>query len=202
MERLGDAYGGSRWNGRDPRRIYAGVVLFALGAIAIVTGILFVTTPLSDLAGVSSTTAAQSIAGILAGLGVPATLAAVVVVLPASRRQHVGVLTGTVLCVLGVGLFARAYPGQWTGTAQSLAFPTTTLYFLGGSVAFWFVFTTIASYRVRNNPHGTVKLELKHRGETRTVELSREEYEEYRQAIRSDGGETEQVVDELEDRFD
>mgnify|MGYP000082526847 CR=1 FL=1 len=202
MESLGDAYDGSRWNGRDPRRVYAGVALLAAGVVAIVAGILVVTTPLSSLFGAETTTAAQSVAGVLAGLGVPASLAAVVVVLPATRRERLGVLAGTVLCVVGVGLFSRAYPGQWTGTANSLAFPTTVVYFLGGAVAFWFVFTAIASYRVRNNPHGTVQVALKHRGETRTVELSRDEYTEYKRAVRSDGGETEQVIRELEDRFE
>lgn len=202
MESLGDAYDGSRWDGRDPRRVYAGVALLAAGVAAIVAGILVVTTPLSALFDATTTTAAQSVAGVLAGLGVPASLAAVVVVLPATRRERLGVLAGTALCVVGVALFARAYPGQWTGTANSLAFPTTVVYFLGGAVAFWFVFTAVASYRVRNNPHGTVQVELKHRGETRTVELSRDEYTEYKRAMRSDGGETEQVIRELEERFE
>lgn len=202
MESLGDAYGESRWEGRDPRRVYAGITLFALGALAVVTGILIVTTPLSALFGAETTTAAQEIAGVLAGLGVPASLAAVVVVLPASRRERLGVLAGTALCVVGVGLFDYAYPTRWTGTAESLAFPTTTVYFLGGSIAFWFVFTAIASYRVRNNPHGTVQVELKRQGETKTVELSRHEYTEYKRAVRGDGGETEQVIRELEERFE
>ncbi|PSP95810.1 hypothetical protein BRC91_00475 [Halobacteriales archaeon QS_4_62_28] len=202
MQRLGDAYGETGWGGRDPRRIYAGITLFALGTLAIVTGILIVTTPLSTLVGAGTDTAAQSIAGVLAGLGVPAALAAVVIVLPASRHETVGVLTGTLLCLLGVGLFNYAYPAHWTGTAQSLAFPTTVVYFLGGSVAFWFVFTAVASYRVRNNPHGTVQLELKRKGETRTVEVSRDEYREYKRAMRGDGGEPEQVIRELESEFE
>jgi len=202
MQRLGDAYDDGGWGGRDPRQIYAGVALFVLGTLAIVTGILIVTTPLSTLVGAESDTAAQSVAGVLAGLGVPAALAAVVVVLPASHRETVGVLTGALLCVLGVGLFDYAYPTHWTGTAQSLAFPTALVYFLGGSVAFWFVFTAIASYRVRNNPHGTVQLELKRKGETKTVEVSRHEYKEYKKAMRGDGGQTEQVIRELESQFE
>jgi hypothetical protein len=200
MESLGDAYGGSRWDGRDPRRVYAGVVLFAVGVLAVVAGICIVTTPLGALLGAESATEAQAIAGVLAGLGVPASLASVVVVLPATRREQLGVLVGTVCCVVGVGLFEHAYPGRWTGTAESLAFPTTTVYFVGGSLAFWFVFTAVASYRTRNNPHGTVRLELKREGETKTVELSRHEYSEYKRAVRGDGGETEDVIRELEER--
>jgi len=202
MESLGDAYGNSRWNGRDPRRIYAGVVFFALGVLAVVGGICIVTTPLGALLGAETATEAQEIAGVLAGLGVPASLGSVVVVLPSTRRERLGVLVGAVCCVVGVVLFAEAYPGRWTGTAESLAFPITTLYFVGASLAFWFVFTAIASYRMRNNPHGTVRLELKREGETKTVELSRHEYSEYKRAVRGDGGETEQVIRELEDRFE
>ena len=102
-----------------------------------------------------------------------------------------------------IGLVYLAVALRVLGTPRrAFALATTVVYFLGGAVAFWFVFTAIASYRVRNNPHGTVQVALKHRGETRTVELSRDEYTEYKRAVRSDGGETEQVIRELEDRFE
>ncbi|WP_225335723.1 DUF7139 domain-containing protein [Halomicrobium urmianum] len=202
MESLGEAYAGSRWEGRDPRRVAAGGALFALGLLAVVAGILVVTTSLSAVAGAETTTEAQWLAGVLAGLGVPASMAGVVVVLPASRRQRLGVLVGTVGCLAGVALFARAYPTRWTGTGQSLAFPTALTYFLGGSVAFWFVFTAIASYRLRNTPGGTVQLELTRQGETKTVEVPRDQYRQYQQAVRGDGGNTEQVIQELEEKFE
>lgn len=202
MESLGEAYTGDRWDGRDPRRVAAGGALFAVGALTVVAGILVVTTPLSALAGAETTTDAQWLAGVLAGLGVPAAMAGIVAVLPASRRERGGVVVGAACCVLGTGLFASAYPDQWTGTAQSLAFPTALVYFVGAAVALWFVFTAVTSYRLRNAPADSVTLELTHEGERKTVEVSREEYRRYTDAVRSDGGDTQQVIRELERRAD
>ncbi|MFB6308483.1 MAG: hypothetical protein ABEH35_04060 [Haloarculaceae archaeon] len=202
MESLGEAYTDSRWADRDPRRVFAGLALFVAGTLTIVVGILAVTTPLSAAVGASGEQAAQKLAGVLAGVGIPAVLLGVVAVLPSRRRERLGVLAGATLCLAGVGLFEYAYPTRWTGTGESLAFPTAMVYFLGGSIAFWFVLRTVADFRTRNNPRGTVELELTREGRTRTVEVSHDEYQRYRQAIRGDGGETEQVVRELESRFD
>lgn len=202
MESLGDAYSERALPGRDPRRVVAGAALFAAGALAVVVGMLLVTTPLSALAGASGEQAAQRLAGLLAGLGIPAALLGVVAVLPARRHERAGAVVGAAVCVLGVALFWHAYPVRWTGSGQSLAFETSMVYFLGGCIAFWFVLTAIADYRTRNNPYGTVELELTRQGRTRTVEVSRREYQQYRRAIRGDGGENEQVIRELESRFE
>lgn len=202
MESLGEAYTSSRFEGRDPRRVYAGAALAATGVLAIVAGVLVVATPLGDLLGAGGRFASRTLGGVLAGLGIPASLLGVVVVLPASRRERLGVVAGTACCVAGVWLFTRAYPMRWTTGADALAFPTTMTYFVGGCVAFWFVLTAVADYRVRNNPTGTVDLELEREGRTRTVQLSRDEYRRYKRAVRSDGGETEQVIRELESRFE
>jgi len=200
MEHLGDAYGGRRWEGRDPRRVYAGASVAALGALAVVLGLLVVTTPLADLLGVTDLRAAEKLAGTLGGLGIPATLLGVVAVLPSSRREQAGVVAGTGLCLVGIGLFQVAYPEKWTTGAETLAFETAMAYFIGSGLAFWFVFTAMASFRTRNNPQGMVKLELTRRGKKQTVTVTREEYERYAKAVRSDGGETEQIIRELESR--
>ncbi len=202
MEHLGDAYGGRRWEGRDPRRVYAGAALGALGALAVVAGILVVTTPLADLLGASDLRAAEKLAGTLGGLGIPALFLSVVAVLPSSRREQLGVLTGSACCLVGMALFQVAYPHRWTTGAETLAFETAMAYFLGVALAFWFVFTAMASFRTRNNPPGMVRLELTRQGEKKTVQVSREEYQRYAEAIRSDGGETEEIIRELESRAD
>ncbi len=202
MESLGDAYGESRFQGRDPRRVYAGAALVAVGVVAIVAAIVVGTGSVNGLVGAESVVAAQGIAGVVAGLAIPALMVGVVVVLPASRRERLGVLAGTVLCLAGVWLFTAAYPHRWTDGANALAFPTMVTYFVGGCVAFWFVFTAVADFRVRNNPTSAVRLELKRQGETKTVQVSRDEYRQYRNALRGDGGETEQVIRELESRFE
>jgi|AntDeeMinimDraft_5_1070356.scaffolds.fasta_scaffold00368_23 hypothetical protein len=202
MESLGDAYTGSRFEGRDPRRVYAGAALVAVGVLAIVAAIVVGTGSVNGLVGADGVIEAQGIAGVVAGLAIPSLMIGVVVVLPASRRERLGVLAGTVLCLGGVWLFTQSYPHSWTDGANQMAFPTMLTYFAGGSLAFWFVFTAIAEFHVRNNPTDEVSLELKRQGETKTVQLSRQEYQHYRKAIRGDGGHTEQVIRELESRFE
>jgi MFS family permease len=199
MERLGDAYG-ARWEGRDPRRVLAGAISIALGALAVLAGVLVLTTPLGELLGVAESQATRRLAGQLAGLGVPLALVGVVSVLPSSRRERVGVLGAAAVCALGVGLFSHAYPAHWASGASPFAFLTAITYFAGGCLALWFVFTAVAEFRTRNNPHGPVRLELRRQGETKTVHLSPGEYRHYRDAVASDGGESEQVIRELESR--
>ncbi|WP_181685289.1 DUF7139 domain-containing protein [Halorhabdus salina] len=200
MPSLGDAYSDSRWGDRDPRQILGGTAVFAAGAIAIVAAIGLVTTPLSAVFDLGET-GTYRVAGIVAGLGVPAAFLGVVAVLPTSRRQRVGVVVGAAIAVGGVGLFAHAYPTHWTASSQNLAFPTAVVYFVGGCLALWFVFTSMAGAHVRNNPHGTVRLRVTRQGETRTVEVSRDDYQRYARAI-SDGGEESQVIREIESKYD
>lgn len=200
MESLGDAYAGGRWEGRDPRRIYAGVTLGVAGALTVVLAILVVTTPLSGLLGATGEYGPEKLGGLLGGLGIPAMYLSVVTVLPSSRREQAGVVFGSLCCLGGVWLFQRAYPYQWTTGSETMAFETAMAYFAGSAVALWFVFTAMASFRRRNDPQGTVKLELKHEHGTQTVELSPDEYQRYAKAVRGDGGESEQVIRELRSR--
>lgn len=202
MEGLGDAYARRRWKGRDPRRITAGIVVGGFGVLALITALLLVTTPLSDVLGLSDIRAAEKAAGTIGGLGVPALFLSVVAVLPSSRREQVGVVSGTVFCLIGLVLFQIAYPTKWTKGAETLAFETTMAYFIGASLAFWFVFRTMAGFRKRNDPQGQVRIELTRQGTSKTVRVSREEYRKYAAAIRSDGGETDRIIEELESRAD
>jgi len=188
MHSLDDAYGRSRLDGRDPRLVYGGAVVVAAGAFALLVGLWLV-------ARGGDQVLAKKYAGLFAGVGVPAMLCGVVFVLPANRRQRAGVLAGALLTLAGVALFWHVYPAQWTRTGQSLAFPTALVYGLGGAVALWFVFTAIASTRLRNTPAGTVTLELVRSGSTRTVRLSRDRYE----SLVSDGGNPADVIRELEE---
>lgn len=202
MTSLGEAYDKRDWDGRDPRWIAVGVGSFVAGVVALVVAIALVATPTGDALGLTGTFEAREPAGVLAGLGVPAMLLGVVAVLPSSRRQGVGVVAGALVCLVGVGLFVHAYPGRWPPAEPSMAFETTMTYFAGAVLSFWSVFSTVASYRVRNNPQGTVQMELKRQGETRTVTVSRDEYRKYRQAMRGDGGEQTQVIREIESKFE
>jgi len=185
-------------------RVVASVVGFALVDAQTADALGGVVDLLEVPGDVGSTTASAVVAvlALLALAAVAARMVGVVVVLPASRRERLGVLAGTVLCLAGLALFTQYYPQQWTDGASPMAFPTMVTYFVGGCVAFWFVFTAIAEFHVRNNPTDTVNLELKRQGETKTVQLSRQEYQHYRSAIRGDGGETQQVIQELQSRFE
>jgi len=169
------------------RRVLAGGALLAVGAVAIIAAI-----GLIWIGGTDSTT--KLWAGLTAGLGVPAMLAGVVVVLPASSRQRLGVAVGTGLAGVGVYLFSFAYPDRWTRTAEPLAFETLIVYGVGCAIALWFVFSAIASTRLRNNPQGTVSLEVVQQGETKTIEVDRSEYRN----LVSDGGDPEQYLEELD----
>lgn len=202
MTSLSEAYDDRGWEGRDPRRVSAGAALFVVGALAVVVAILVPTTDLATLADATTRTAVRRLAGTLAGLGIPAMFLGVVVVLPASRRERLGVVAGAFLSVGGVFLFRYAYPTRWVSSGESLAFPTAMLYFVGGSVALWFVFSAVATFKLRNNPHGTVTLEVVRQGETREIEVSRDEYRRYREAARDDDRDDAAVRRELESRLD
>jgi hypothetical protein len=202
MPSLGEAYDERRWVDRDPRWVALGAGSFVAGVLAVVVAILLATTPLSSWVGLTGRFPPREAAGALAGLGLPAMFLGVVAVLPSSRTEGVGVVVGALVSVAGVALFVHAYPGQWPPADPSLAFETTMTYFLGSAIAFWSVFSAVAGYHVRNDPQGTVRMELTRQGETRTVEVSREKYRRYQQALRGDGGESQQVISEIESEFE
>lgn len=187
MTSLDEAYS-NRDGLADSRRAVVGLGLLTVGALTIATAIGLIWFG-------SNTPTIKSYAGLTAGVGIPVMLLGVVAVLPASRRQRLGVIFGTFLAGGGVWLFSYAYPTRWTRTADPLAFETLTLYGIGCAIALWFVFSTIASTRLRNNPHGTVSLEVITQGRTRTVELSHTEYRD----LLSDGGDPEKVIKELDE---
>jgi hypothetical protein len=189
MTSLDEAYD-SRWDRlRDPNRVGVGLVLVGFGGLAVLAAMVLVAT------GPQQTDAKQA-AGIAAGLGIPAMLLGVVVVLPASRRNRLGVLAGVGLTVVGVALFWVAYPDRWTRTADPMAFETLAVYATGCVVGLWFVFSALASARLRNVPAGTVDLEVVREGETRTVAVSRDRYEEI---VEDGGGTGDNLFDELDE---
>jgi hypothetical protein len=203
MPSLSEAYDQHRRGGpeRDPRLVALGVVLSGAGAAALLTGLLVPTTPLAGALGATTTIEMQKLVGLLVGLAAPAVMLGVVTVLPSRRRVLLGAGLGTVLCLGGVALFWHAYPAHWTLAEQSLAFETGMVYVAGAFVSLLSVFTAMARFKRRNNPHGTVRMEVTKQGETTTVELSRREFREYQRTM-SDGGSTEEVIRELEDRAD
>lgn len=157
MTSLTEAYGSKGQEGL--RRLYLGTGLFVLGAVMVVVAIIAATTNVVAASGMG-TFGARKLAGILAGLGVPAVFIGIFTVLPASRNERAAAAIGASVALLGVLLFAYAYPGQWYGASENhITLPVVAVYFLGVIITFWALFTAVVNFKVRNDPGGTVTLE-------------------------------------------
>ena len=177
MTSLSEAYGGRGRSGADPRRLYLGVGSFVAGTLLLVVG-LFVA---AEVLIPSDYTAAEArqLGGILGGVGLPLVLLGVMTVLPADRNTYVAAIVGAAVMCLGVALFAHAYPQQWVGGPRpeltDLTLPTAGVYFLGAATTLWSVFVGVANFKTRNDPGGTVTMEVTHKGETRVVEVPQDQ---------------------------
>jgi len=141
-----------------------------------VLAMLVATTGLPGLVGIEGEFTPNLIGGVLAGLGVPATLLGVSTILPASDRLRAASVIGASIAVLGVALFWHAYPSDWAGYNQNLTPYVLGVYFLGIMITLGCLFVGIANFKERNNPGGTVSLEVRtESGETRVVEVDRSE---------------------------
>ena len=174
MASLSEVYEGGR-GGADLRRLYAGVGLFLVGVALAVTGVVFGTSTAAAGAFGLDVFGAREVAVIAAGVGLPLTFIGVVTVLPQSgRRVRVAAAVGSLIALFGVLLFWEFYPMQWYGMEPDYTLPVSGIYFLGILTTFWAVFTAVANFKTRNDPGGTVKLEITKQGETRVVEVSNE----------------------------
>ncbi|MFO7927079.1 ribonuclease BN [Natronomonas sp.] len=175
MASLTEVYRGG--GGAGLRRLYAGVALFGVGAILVTTGLVVVSTELGSYLGLGQFQA-RKLAGVLGGLGFPAVLLGTMVALPrASRRLQTAAAVGAVLSIVGVGLFVRAYPVDWVGGSgdTTMTLVVSVIYFVGTIVTSWCLFTAVANFKARNDPGGTISLEITRGGETRIVEVSNDE---------------------------
>jgi hypothetical protein len=162
------------------RRLYAGLGLFAFGALLIVVSIVVGTTGLVEPLFV-----AREWAGILAGIGVPAVFLGTFAVLPSGRTTKVAAAIGAALALLGVALFAYAFPCQWSGTnclgpnQSLLTLPVALVYVVGAGTTLWCLFTAVANFKARNNPGGTAHVEVTAQGETRVIEVPKAELSKF-----------------------
>jgi hypothetical protein len=176
MTSLSEAYEGGK-GGTDLRRLYAGVGLFLVGTLALVTAIVITTTSVY-VGGETTMTDARHVGGLLGGLGLPAMFLGVFAVLPSSRRTKAAAVIGAAIAVLGVGLYWHAYPCQWVGSncgagLMDLTLPTVGTYFLGAVTALWCLFIGVANFKTRNDPGGTARVNVTTKGETKVVEIER-----------------------------
>ena len=175
MASLGEVYGGEGRRETGVRRLYAGGALFLAGVCLVVAGIVVATTGIVRGDGVGLF-AAREYGGVLAGVGVPAVFLGILTVLPADRSTRIAAGVGAAIALLGVGLFTHAYPCRWSGAScapglPDLTLPTAGVYFLGALIAFWYLFVGVANFKRRNDPGGTVRMEVTRQGETRVVEV-------------------------------
>ena len=177
MTSLSEAYGGRGRSEVDPRRLTLGAGLFVVGTLLLVAGILVAAEVL--LSSGSTSGEARWLGGVLGGVGVPLLLLGVMTVLPADRNTRAAAVVGAAVMCLGVALFAHAYPHQWVGGPSpeltDLTLPTAGVYFFGAATTLWSVFVGVANFKTRNDPGGTVTMEVTHKGETKIIEVERDQ---------------------------
>ncbi|MGM0590906.1 MAG: DUF7139 domain-containing protein [Halobacteriota archaeon] len=173
MTSLSEVYRGDERAGPSLRRLYLGISLFVVGVVLVVGAIIAATTEVVMSMG-HSITHARLVAGVLGGVGAPAAFLGIFTVLPANRRTRAAAVIGAGISMLGVGLFWHAYPCQWIGATcgtPDLTFATVGVYFLGTITTFWCMFVGVANFKTRNDPGGTVKMEVTRQGETKIIEV-------------------------------
>ncbi len=167
MTSLTDVYGGGvgaavpRWR----RRVGAAVV--AVGVVMVVLGLAIAAGPAAEWLGHSD---ARSVAGVLAGLGLPVALLGVFAVLPASNPTRAAAAIGASLAALGVGLFRATYPDRWLSTEPLTALAVIIVYAVGVLVTIWCLFVGVATLSRRRRPGETARVAVTDRG---TLELVR-----------------------------
>ena len=175
MASLTEVYRGG--SGAGLRRLYAGVALFGVGAVLVTAGLVIASTGIGSRFGLDLYRS-RELAGVLGGLGFPAVLLGTMVALPrASKGLRTAAVVGTGICLLGVGLFARWYPVDWIGGSgnSTMTLVVAFTYFAGTILTSWSLFTAVANFKARNDPGGTISLEITKAGETRVVEVSNDE---------------------------
>lgn len=168
MTDITEAYDGGVGAVATRRRRVAGTALVAAGVAMVIGAIPLATTDLAGALGLS-VYGARELAGVLAGLGIPAVLVGIFAVLPAGRVTRAAAAIGASLTVFGVALFASAYPYNWVSNDPLTAVGTGLLYTTGALVTFWCLFAAVATFKTRNDPGGAARVELTDQGTIRVV---------------------------------
>ncbi len=178
MTSLSEVYDGEVGTETGLRRLYLGVGLFLLGAVLAVAGILAATMSPPFAHVFANLADARHNGGVLVGVGVPVAFLGLSSILPAGRKTRIAAIVGACVAFLGVALFYHAYPCQWSGSTchngrMDLTLPTAFVYFAGMATTFWCFFVGAANFKTRNDPGGTVRMEVTREGETQIIEVER-----------------------------
>ena len=172
MTSLSEVYSGDTGTLANRRQRRAGMAMFVGGAAMVGSAIALATTGLNTWLGFD-VVGARRVAGILAGLGLPAAMLGVFAVLPASDATRATALIGTTLTVFGVVLFSYAYPSDWFANNPLFALATTALYTFGALVLVWCLFVAVATFKTRNDPGGSACIRITDQGKVRVVDTGR-----------------------------
>jgi len=168
MASLTQVYEGYVRTVTTPRRLYFGASLFAVGTAMVVGSIAVATTGVGAQVGLD-TIEARRVAGLLAGVGLPAAFLGVFAVLPAGPTTRAASVIGASVSVLGVALFGVAYPAQWFGAGDPMAVVTVLVYFGGAVTTLFCLFVGLATFKTRNDPGGTARMEITEEGAVRVI---------------------------------
>ncbi|WP_247001966.1 DUF7139 domain-containing protein [Halosolutus gelatinilyticus] len=173
MTSLTEVYDGTAREAASLRRLYAGTALVCLGAVLSMVAVLVPTTDPFTGYVVELTAwemgdhyAAVRVAGVLAGIGVPAALMGVFVVFPAGRRVRAAAAISASLCLLGVALFWHAYPYHWRGYGEDLTLHVSAIYLLGLFMAVCCLFIGVVNFKTRNAPGGMLEMNVTRKNKT------------------------------------
>jgi len=168
MTSLTEVYDGGVGTVIGRRRRLLGSCLFVAGAAMVVGAIPLATTDLAGRFGLG-VYEARELAGVLAGLGLPAVFVGIFAVLPTSSATRAAAAIGASLAVFGVALFWYAYPQRWLSNDPTFALATIGLYSAGTLVTFWCLFAALATFKTRNDPGGTARIEITEEGQVRVI---------------------------------
>lgn len=168
MTSLSEVYEGGVRTVVDRRQRWLGMSLFVVGVAMVAGAISIATTDLSAWFGLDYV-GARARAGVLAGLGLPAVFVGIFAVLPTSATTRASAAIGASLAVFGVVLFTYAYPERWLSNDPAFALTTIVVYAAGTLLTFWSLFLAIATFKTRNDPGGTARVEITEEGKVRVI---------------------------------
>ena len=169
MTSLADVYEGKAGRVASRRQQLVGTGLFLAGVAGLVGAIALATTGLGSLFGLGDY-AAREVAGVVAGIGLPAVVLGIFTLLPAGPRTRVVAGAGAAVSLLGVVGFQHVYPYNWMANTPLLALGVSTLYFTGVLTTFWCLFAALAMFKIRNDPGGTARMKVTEEGTIKLIE--------------------------------
>ena len=172
MTSLTDVYEGEVGRVATRRQQLVGTGLFLAGAAGLVGAIALATTGVGTTLGLDNY-AAREVAGVVAGVGLPAVVLGIFAVLPAGPRARLAAAGGAGVALVGVVAFQQIYPYNWMASAPLLALSVSAVYFAGVLTTFWCLFAALATFTTRNDPGGSARMEVTEQGTIELVEESR-----------------------------